>query len=147
MESRDDLTTAEYAALAEFRFLIRRFLHFSEQEARSRGIEPQQYQALLAIRGLAEGTRPKVGELAARLMIRHHSAVELLDRMVRRGVVARVHADTDQREVFIHLTTAGRRLLRELAIVHRTELERAVPELVRALHRVAPRRKAAGSAA
>jgi len=132
-----DLDDAEYRALAEFRFFIRQFMHFSEQEARAHGIEPQQHQALLALRGLPEGTRPTVSELAARLLIKHHSAVELVDRLERRGAVERVHGNGDQREVLVQLTNSGRRVLRELAVIHRAELERAAPELARALRKVA----------
>jgi|SRR5579884_3719563 len=112
-------------------------MHFSEQEARAHGIEPQQHQALLALRGLPEGTRPTVSELAARLLIKHHSAVELVDRLERRGAVERVHGNGDQREVLVQLTNSGRRVLRELAVIHRAELERAAPELARALRKVA----------
>jgi DNA-binding MarR family transcriptional regulator len=143
----DDLTTAEYRALADFRFLIRQFLHFSEQETRARGIEAQQHQALLALHSLSDEIRPTVGELAARLMIRHHSAVELVNRLAQRGAVERIHGEEDQREVLIRLTSKGRRLLRDLALVHRAEIERAAPELVRALRKVAARARARRSAA
>lgn len=145
MGSRSDLATQEYRALAEFRFQLRQFLHFSEQEAQTRGLEPQQHQALLALRGLPEGTRPTVGELAARLLIRHHSAVGLVDRLVQRGAVERVHGETDQREILIRVTPRGERLLKELSAIHRGEIERTGPQLVRALNRVSrkARRKAA----
>jgi DNA-binding MarR family transcriptional regulator len=142
----DDLSTAEYRALADFRFLIRQFLHFSEQETRARGIEAQQHQALLALRSLPDDVRPTVGELAARLMIRHHSAVELVNRLSERAAVERVHGEEDQRQVLLRLTNKGRRLLRDLALVHRAELERAGPQLARALQK-ATRRRARGGAA
>jgi DNA-binding MarR family transcriptional regulator len=95
--SREDLSLDEYRALAEFRTQIRRFLHFSEQSARARGIEPQQHQLLLAIKGLPEDRRATIGELATRLCIQHHSTVELVNRLVERGVVLRSHADADGR--------------------------------------------------
>jgi len=147
MHAEKDLSDLEYRALAEFRFLIRRFLHFSEQETRARGIEPQQHQAMLALRGLPEDARPTVSELAARLLIRHHSAVELVDRLARRGAVERVHGEGDQREVLVRLTSTGRRTLRELAMIHRAEIERAAPQLARALRKATPRTKTGRSAA
>jgi DNA-binding MarR family transcriptional regulator len=134
-----DLPVEQYRALAEFRFRLRQFLHFSEQEALVRGLEPQQHQALLALRGLPEGTRPTVGELAARMLIRHHSAVGLVDRLVRRGAVERVHGEADQREILLRLTPFGERLLRELSAAHREEIERTGPQLIRALNRVTRR--------
>ena len=70
----------DYAALADFRYEVRRFLHFAEQAAQAAGIEPQQYQALLAIRGLPAWARATIGTMAERMQIRHHSAVELRDR-------------------------------------------------------------------
>jgi len=142
-----DLTTDEYRALADFRFLIRSFLHFSEEEARARGIEAQQHQALLALRALPDDVRPTVGELAARLTIRHHSAGELVNRLEQRSAVERVHGPGDRREVLIRLTASGRRLLRDLAMVHRAELERAAPQLVRALRKATVRRRGRRSAA
>jgi DNA-binding MarR family transcriptional regulator len=81
--------TAEYQALAQFRFLIRRYLNNSEKAARSVGLEPQQYMGLLALRGLPETQEPTIRALAERLQIQHHSAVELVDRMERRGLFQR----------------------------------------------------------
>lgn len=82
-------STAEYQALAQFRFLIRRYLNNAERAARSVGLEPQQYMGLLALRGLPAGEEPSIRMLAERLQIQHHSAVELVDRMERRGLFRR----------------------------------------------------------
>lgn len=131
-----DLSSGEYLALAEFRRQIRRFLHFSETTAKEHGIEAQQHQLLLALRGLPAGVNPTIRELATRLFIQHHSAVELIDRLEKSGAVAR-HAGTgDKREVCVRLTPAGRAILRKLALAHRAELERSGPELARALKSV-----------
>jgi DNA-binding MarR family transcriptional regulator len=81
MAAHHDLSLADYQALAEFRYLLRRFLHFSEQEARAAGLEPQQHQMLLAIKGLPADKAASVGELAERLQLQHHSTVELINRM------------------------------------------------------------------
>jgi len=136
MHGRTALSASQYRDLAEFRRQIRRFLYFSEATAREHGLEAQQHQLLLAVRGLPEGTRPTIGEIAARLYIQHHSAVELVDRLERAGSVSRRHAPKDRREVWVGLTAAGRAALRKLALAHRTELERSGPELARALSRV-----------
>ncbi len=140
-----DILTGQYRDLAEFRRQIRRFLHFSEATAREHGVEAQQHQLLLAVRGLPKGVKPTVGEVAARLFLQHHSAVELVNRLERRGAVARRAGARDRREAWVRLTPAGRAILRKLALAHRTELERSGPELARALRAVLRRggRKAA----
>ena len=83
------LTLADYESLAELRYQIRRFLHFSEQASRKAGLEPRQHQLMLALKGLPTGTRPRIGELAERLQIQHHSAVELANRLAAGGYVRR----------------------------------------------------------
>jgi DNA-binding MarR family transcriptional regulator len=131
-----DLSLGEYRGLAEFRRQIRRFLHFSETLAREHGIEPQQHQLLLAVHGLPEGVKPTIREIASRLFIQHHSAVELVNRLETTGAIARQVGSEDRREVWVRLTPAGRALLRKLAIAHRNELEKFGPELARALQSV-----------
>jgi DNA-binding MarR family transcriptional regulator len=136
---RDQLgvvSAAGYRQLAEFRYRIRRFLHFSEEAARSHGIEPQQHQLLLAVKGLPEGTRPTVTELAQRLCLRHHSTVELVDRLVERGAVSRQHNELDRREVFIVLTPHGEELLQQLSALLWEELRVNGPALSEALSNV-----------
>ncbi len=134
MEAESDLSLDQYRDLAEFRWQIRRFLHFSETTAKEHGIEAQQHQLLLAVHGLPDGVRPTIQEIAARLFIQHHSAVELISRLESRGAIARHPGTRDKREVLIQLTPAGRTILRKLALAHRTELERSGPELARALN-------------
>jgi DNA-binding MarR family transcriptional regulator len=126
----------DYQALAEFRYQIRRFLHFSEQAAREAGLEPQQHQLLLALKGLPEGRKATISELAERLQIQHHSTVELIDRMVERDLVQRSRDDEDQRRVFIKLTPQGEEVLRKLSLLHHTELQTTGPTLVQALNRL-----------
>jgi DNA-binding MarR family transcriptional regulator len=126
----------EYRNLAEFRRQIRRFLHFSETVAKEQGIEPQQHQLLLAVHGLPEGVRPTIREIASRLYLQHHSAVELANRLESTGAIARDPGSEDKREVWIRLTPRGRALLRKLALAHRNELEKSGPELARALQSV-----------
>jgi len=134
--SDGDLSPAQYRDLAEFRRQIRQFLYFSEATAKEFGIEPQQHQLLLAVQGLPEGVRPTIRELASRLFIQHHSAVELVNRLEVTGAIARSPGPEDRREVWIRLTPAGRGILHRLALAHRAELERSGPELARALQSV-----------
>jgi DNA-binding MarR family transcriptional regulator len=136
VSSENDLSADQYRDLAEFRMQIRRFLYFSEATAKEHGIEAQQHQLLLAVQGLPEGTKPTIRELATRLFIQHHSAVELVNRLEQTGAVARHTGLQDKREVWIRLTPAGRAILRKLALAHRTELERSGPELAQALNAV-----------
>ena len=133
MEQRPDLSLAQYRDLAEFRRQIRKFLHFSEAIAKQHGIEPQQHQLLLTVEGLPDGVKPTIREIASRLFIQHHSAVELIDRLESAGAIARRPGLEDKREVLVRLTPSGRSMLHRLALAHRTELERSGPELARAL--------------
>lgn len=130
----EDLSREQYRDLAEFRRQIRQFLHFSETTAKEHGVEAQQHQLLLAVHGLPEGVKPTIREIASRLFIQHHSAVELVTRLEKTGAIARQTGTTDKREVRIVLTPAGRALLRKLALAHRIELERSGPELLKALN-------------
>ena len=128
-------TSADYESLAEVRYQLRRFLHFSEQAAREAGLEPQQHQLMLALKGLPEGMRPRVGELAERLQIKHHSAVELINRLASASWVRRHRAGGDRREVLLELTPKGDRILRKLSQHHRAELRKRGPALIAALKR------------
>lgn len=123
----------DYAALADFRYEIRRFLNFSETAARAAEIEPHQHQALLAIKGLPASRIATVGVLAERLQIQHHSAVELTNRLEAKGLILRSRGQADRREVLLQLTLRGEKLLQELTISHRSELQLAGPKLVAAL--------------
>ena len=130
------LTLSDYQALAAFRYQIRKFLHFSEGAVNQAGLEHGQYQLLLAIKGMPTGVRPRVRELANQMRIRHHSAVELINRLEARGYVRRERAQADRREVLLALTPKGERTLGELARHHHDELGSAGPALVAALQRV-----------
>lgn len=131
-----ELTTREYQTLAEFRYQIRLFLRFSEDQARTYGIEPQQHQLLLVIKSLPEDVKPTIGELAARMLIRHHSTVELVNRLADQGAVKRVHVESDHREVLVRLTKKGETQLHSLSVAHHKELQERGPELMKALRKV-----------
>ena len=131
-----DVSLAAYRRLAEFRHQIRQFLHVSEQAARAHGIEPQQHQLMLAIKGLPEGARPTVTTLALRLCLKHHSAVELVNRLVERGVAVRRQSQEDRREVLVELTPLGEEILEKLKDLHLRELQTKSPELCRTLQAI-----------
>lgn len=124
-----DLIQDDYERLAEFRYLVRRFLVFSEDAAEQSGLTPQQHQALLAIKG-HRGAQPfTTGALAERLAIRPHSAVGLIDRLVAKGLTRRSAASIDRRQVLIELTPEAETLLQGLTVAHRDELRRLAPLL------------------
>jgi DNA-binding MarR family transcriptional regulator len=129
MSDRRELSNEDYSRLLDFRTGIRRFLHWSEQQALDIGLTPAQHQLLLAIRGHADPTGPTVGDIANYLLLRHHSAVGLVDRAEAAGLVAR-HGDADdQRVVRLRLTAMGSRRLRQLSEAHLEELARLAPRL------------------
>lgn len=129
MSSPRPLGKSQYEALAAFRYALRKFLHFSETAAQAAGLTPQQHQALLAIKGYPGRDRVTVGELAERLQVRHHSAVGLVDRLVRERMVARAAAREDRRQVWVELTRRGEATLGKLSALHRQQLRRVGPEL------------------
>ncbi|HTW30733.1 MAG TPA: MarR family transcriptional regulator [Candidatus Sulfotelmatobacter sp.] len=130
------LTLADYQALAEFRYQIRWFLRFSDQVVQRAGLEKQQYQLLLTIKGMPTGVAPRIRELANRMQIRHHSAVELINRLEAGGYVRRDRGEQDRREVMLTLTPKGERVLEKLARHHHEELRSAGPRLVGALQKL-----------
>lgn len=116
--------------LAEFRFALRHFLSFSEAEAAEVGLAPQQYQALLAVTGLSVGDAGvTINALARTLLIKHNSAVGLVDRLEDEGLIVRRTDATDRRKVNLHLTARGGRVFAKLAKAHRAELNRIGPQL------------------
>ncbi len=133
----EDLRLPDYQALGQFRHQIRQFLHFSEDAARTEGLEPQQHQMMLAIRAWrapqSQPADPTIGDLAEHLLLKHHSAVGLVDRLTERGLVQRIRAGADRRQVRVHLTPEGIEKLKRLSNVHLQELRASGPVLVSAL--------------
>jgi len=127
------ISTRDYRALAAFRYEIRKFLAFSETAARAAGIEPQQHQLLLAVKGFPGGAKPTIGEIAERLCVEHHTTVGLVDKLEARGLILRERSRQDRRQVFLRLTSKGLSLLRKLSVRHREQLERVGPSMVEAL--------------
>jgi DNA-binding MarR family transcriptional regulator len=123
------LSPTDYARLAEFRYLLRQFLIFSEQAADRAGLTAQQHQALLAIKGFGAAQPLTIGELASRLGIKHHSAVGLVDRLLAKSLVRRQPGAQDRRHVVLRLTSRAEQLLARLSATHRAELQRLAPLL------------------
>jgi DNA-binding MarR family transcriptional regulator len=129
----DDLTDAEYRELLGFRTAVRRFLRWSEVQANALGITPTHHQLLLAIRGHDGALGPTIGDVAESLLLRHHSAVGLVDRAVVAKLVERRSDPEDHRVVRLRLTALGARRLRQLAGLHLAELRRMMPAVGPAL--------------
>lgn len=129
MAASKNLTKAQFENLAGFRHALRKFLRFSEDAAKRAGVTPQQHQALLAIKGFPGREVVSVGELASRLQLRHHTAVELLDRLVELRLVLREASTQDRRRVNVRLTPRGEKILTKLSTSHREQLRRISPML------------------
>jgi DNA-binding MarR family transcriptional regulator len=129
----EKITENEYRALGELRYRIRRFLQEGDVTAKESGLEPQQYLLLLAIRGLPAGQEATITTLAERLSLRHHSAVELIDRMEVRGYVKRLRGREDRRQVLVTLLPRGEKLLEKVVAQRIIELRNNGRNLVAAI--------------
>ena len=121
------ISDADFEHLAAFRHALREFLHFSEEAALAAGVSPQQHQALLAIKG--SRARLTVGDLAGLLLIKHHSAVGLVNRMESEGLILKAEGREDRRQVLLRISARGMRLLESLSPAHKAELARIGPAL------------------
>lgn len=130
------LAKADYEALAQFRYLLRKFTGFSKEAAREADLTAQQHQTLLAIQGFPGRERVMIGELAERLNLRHHSVVGLVDRLSARALVRRHRDSVDRRRVLIELTAKGRSVLAGLSLAHHDELRRLAPLMIQLLAHV-----------
>lgn len=131
-----EVTAKDYETLAAFRRELRRFLAFSEEAARASGLTAQQHQAILAIKGHVGAGPMTVGELADHLFVRHHSAVELVDRLVKADLVLRMDQTDDRRRVGLVLTPRAGEILAELSVIHLEELKQSRTLLVQLLERL-----------
>lgn len=130
------VSDAQYRRLAQFRYALRQFLHFSEDAARTAGLTPRQHQALLAVRGFADNGDMSIGDLAESLQIRHHSAVGLIDRLVAQNLMQRRSCDLDRRQVRLLLTRRAASILDRLTLAHTEELRRIGPVITDLLTRL-----------
>ncbi len=125
------MATDDYAQLASFRYALRAYLRFSETAAAQERLTSQHYQAMLILRGWPDGQPVSINDLAKRLLIRHNSAVGLVDRLTHEGLVVRSPSSVDRRKVELHLSSRGRQALGKLATMHRDELRRIGPIMKR----------------
>jgi DNA-binding MarR family transcriptional regulator len=123
-------------SLADFRYRLRQFLHFSEQAAQKFDLSPRQHQFLLQVAGVPDDTLPTIAYVAERLGIRHNSAAELTDRCVEEDLVERTQDAEDKRRVLLRVTPRGRRILHQLSGYHARELNELGPALVASLKRL-----------
>jgi DNA-binding MarR family transcriptional regulator len=130
-EKRFKLATYHYAQLASFRHTLRSFLRFSEAAAAEEGLTSQHYQAMLILRGWPDGEPFSINDLARQLLIKHNSAVGLVDRLARQDLVERERSTFDRRRVDLRLSPRGRQVLARLAATHRRELQRIGPVMRR----------------
>ena len=127
------LTEPEYLALGEFRYQLRRFLRNMEESTRLLGANPQQYQLVLAIKGLPRDQEPTISHLAERMQLNHNSMVELADRCEEHNLLRRSRSSTDRRQVTLSILPEGEALLRKLGVAARQELRETGPSLVEAI--------------
>jgi DNA-binding MarR family transcriptional regulator len=119
----------EYRRLLELRTGLRRFLRWSEQQAKASGVTPAQHQLLLAIRGHTDPRGPTIGDVAGYLLLRHHSAVGLIDRAEAAGLIDRVGDDENRSVVRLRLTDRGSAQLEALSELHLEELAHLIPTM------------------
>lgn len=131
----------DYFRLSEFRFQVRRFLHASQTAATEAHLHPQQHQLLLTILGMPEGESPTIINVARHMFLRHNSAVELVDRCIKQGLLLRHEDPDDRRRILLEVTKAGEEIMQQLSEVHLREIEVQGPELIRALQNVLAPRK------
>ena len=135
----EKITSGEYRALAELRYRIRQFLRAGDATAHEQGLEPQQYQMLLAIRGLEDSELATIGTLAEKLAIKHHSAVELIDRLEKHGYVKRLRHKNDRRQVQVLLVPRGAKALASVAERRISELRASGAALVHTIETILDR--------
>lgn len=134
---KPELQPADFEALAAFRYAMRKFLSFSKQALKAEAnLTPEQYEALLALKVYSGESGMTIGQLSERLQVKHHTAVSLVDRMEKLDYVRRESSNADRRQVFVQITTAGSRLLSQVAVLHRREMRIRSPEMIEALIRL-----------
>lgn len=127
---------SEYEKLAEFRYQLACFLRRRKDAARTEGLQPQQYELLLALAGMPDEKQPTIKEVAAQLQLEHHTVVELADRLQKQGFVARANSREDGRAVLLELTRTGQKVLDRIVRYSFAQLREEAPELIRSLRHI-----------
>ena len=130
------VSRTEYQALAEFRYQLAGFLRRRRSAAQDAGIEPQQYELLLAVKGLSGDKKPTIKQIAEQLRLQHHSTVELTTRLVNRGLVKRERSKEDRRSVLLSVTREGQRVMDQVVEYSLNQLRQEAPELLKTLARL-----------
>jgi DNA-binding MarR family transcriptional regulator len=131
------LDSDDYEVLANFRYLLRKFLRFSKDFLTDNGhLGPEQYEALLAIKAFSSVGGLNISQLSERLQVKHHSAVNIVDRLAERKLITREAGETDRRRRHVQLTAKGEKLIEELAAAHRKEIRMRSAELIKVLERL-----------
>jgi DNA-binding MarR family transcriptional regulator len=130
------VSRAEYQALAEFRYQLASFLRRRRSAAQDVGIEPQQYELMLAVKGLSPDKKPTIKQIAEQLRLQHHSTVELTTRLVKRGLIRRERSKEDRRSVLLSVTKEGQRAMDQVVQYSLDQLREEAPELLRTLARL-----------
>jgi len=138
-QSAKEISRAEYQALAEFRYQLAGFLRRRRNAAQDAGIEPQQYELMLAVKGLAGDKKPTIKQIAEQLRLKHHSAVELTTRLVKRGLIRRERSKEDRRSVLLSVTKEGQRALDQVVHYSLHQLRDEAPGLLKTLSRLVRR--------
>jgi DNA-binding MarR family transcriptional regulator len=136
------ISRAEYQTLAEFRYQLASFLRRRRSAAQDAGIEPQQYELMLAVKGLPGGKKPTIKQIAEQLRLQHHSAVELTTRLVERGLIRRERSKEDRRSVLLSVTKEGQRAMDQIVRYSLDQLRDEGPELLKTLARLMKRNQA-----
>ena len=130
------ISPSEYQSLSEFRHQLAGFLRRRRQAAEAVGLEAQQYELLLAIKGLPQGKQPTIKQIAEQLQIQHHSAVELASRLAKRGLLRRDRSPADRRSVLLSITKAGEKLVEEIVQFSFVQLQEEAPVLLKSLGKI-----------
>lgn len=131
------LDSDDYEALANFRYLLRKFLRFSKDFLRTNGdLSPEQYEALLAVKAFTSVGGLTISQLSERLQVKHHSAVNIVNRLVERKLITREAGETDRRRRHLELTAKGEKLIEELAFAHRREIRTRSSDMIKVLERL-----------
>jgi DNA-binding MarR family transcriptional regulator len=140
-----EITLAEYRALAELRYRIRHFVREGDAAAQAAGLEPQQYLILLTIRGMPDGAEATIQALAERLALKHHSVVELIDRLETHGYARRTRSRDDRRRVLVSLLPRGEKLLEQVARLRISELRATGAAFVNAIDALLEKKRGSGN--
>jgi len=134
--SRGAISAEQYRALAEFRRHLAEFLRRRKAAALAEGLQPQQSELMLAVNGLPDGKEPTIKEIALQLCLEHHTVVELVDRLSRKGMVTRARSESDKRAVLVRVTPGGQRVLSRIVRFSLLQMREQAPALIRSLQRI-----------